>query len=393
MIAMSVRAQRNDRPPAHDSQWLEFPDPVETSPASVWAADYDGEPPIQSSRGADEQPQQLTADTGDQPGAGEVRPRTRLLDESQVLPNEASFATVKLHQEVGLTPVTKREQLTTTTVEESVVNRSYSRPRTLDVSHVLPGEVSFATVMLNQETARTYSPVRELFAKSGLNWSRLTVEALLLVSVLAVVTMVAFQVAKEGAFSSNRSLSNSADTSRPQAEATVIQPELPTPGLTESAAVSNEPTQQDDQAASTPENAERLEGAVELAPDNSSESLNSEGSRIAASHETRLKRRKNSQPEGKSKTRNSVPVVESNKPGLATQQPRPTANDSEAGNRSTPTERSTVNSPRPQTVEARRESSSVTTNATSVPPKAVTPSAPVTGGGQRPRTVTRKSDP
>lgn len=59
-------------------------------------------------------------------------PRTLVLDESAVLRNEASFATVALRQEIP-------------------------RPRVLDESAVLPGEASFATVRLYQKPTRPYS--------------------------------------------------------------------------------------------------------------------------------------------------------------------------------------------------------------------------------------------
>lgn len=391
---MSALEQRSDQRPANDSEWLEFPGRLEISPESVWAPDYDEEISLQSKRVAAKRLEQVTARTIDEPSVGEARPQARMLDESQVLASEASFATVTLNQPLEPTAVNGRAQVTASRGEE-FVNPAGPRTRILDESQVLPGEASFATMVLNAPiAARTYSPLAEFFAKSDLAWRRLAVAALLLVSFSAAIAMVALRIARQGVFSSHRTISTSADTSRPKAEPTAAQTESPTSKSVVSAAVSNRQTEVKEPKASAPQNAAKLEAAVETARDKSRVSLNSERSLKAGSDEIKLKTpRKTSQQEAKSGTRNSVSAGESSKRGPTTQQRRASVKESKVSRRAAHTERVNVNNPRAQTVGASRESSSLSTSAAAGRPKDASTSAPVTGGGQRPRTVLPKVNP
>lgn len=63
-----------------------------------------------------------------------------------------------------------------------------NRPRILDDSYILPGEASFATVMLNQNAPHRYSPVSEFLIKFGSN-ARLIVVTLLVVIGSTVATL------------------------------------------------------------------------------------------------------------------------------------------------------------------------------------------------------------
>jgi hypothetical protein len=88
--------------------------------------------------------------------------RPRLLDETSVLPSEASYATVRLNQEIK------------------------PRSRVLDESTVLPHEASFATVPLYQATTRSYSPGKEFVNKVTLGLQR-SLPVILLAAVCGAV--------------------------------------------------------------------------------------------------------------------------------------------------------------------------------------------------------------
>jgi hypothetical protein len=388
MILMSAQAPGNEQPTANDSEWLEFPDRFEVSAASVWALDYEEEITIQSKLVAATPEQQETANTGGEPIDDEARPRARTLDESRLLPSEASFATVKLYQQYEAPGVNRYEQPATGPIDVTTENRDNSRTRRLDISHVLPGEVSYATVRL-QIGNRPHSPIREFFAASNLDWRKLVVEALLLISVSSAIAIVALKLVKPNVFSPNGTESNSAVISQPQPEPTLIPTELGTSDAEAAAAESNDILLSND-TPSTPENAARVEAAVEVVPEKSNVALNSEESKKPAADEIKSQlSTKTPQQEGKSRTRNPVSTVEGSKPALTTQQLPPSAKKVEAGPL---TERIGVSN-RPGQIVAARVQSSSSTNAISAQPKAAPTSAPVTGGGQRPRTVTPKTTP
>jgi hypothetical protein len=88
--------------------------------------------------------------------------RPRVLDETSVLPNEASYATVALNQEAK------------------------KRSRVLDESTVLPHEASFATVDLYRPSSRAYSPGKEFVSRTTHALQR-SLPVMLLVAVCAGV--------------------------------------------------------------------------------------------------------------------------------------------------------------------------------------------------------------
>src|SRR5437016_9127504 len=166
---MSARASRSDQPPAKQFEWLEFSDQVEISAESVWVPDYEEEITLQSKRVVNKTLEQSTGGRVGESSQTEASPRAPIIDELQVLAGEASFATVVLNQQIEPTTVKRRKPLTAGNVERSSVNKAHPRARILDESEALPAEASFATVRLNQRvTAHTYSPMTEFFTKSNL---------------------------------------------------------------------------------------------------------------------------------------------------------------------------------------------------------------------------------
>ncbi|MGH9970598.1 MAG: hypothetical protein ACREBG_22805 [Pyrinomonadaceae bacterium] len=389
---MSALAPRSHQTPVNDSEWIEFPDRVEISPASVWALDDEDETTVQTARAATKRLKQVAPGTVKE-SVHEASPRVRILDESQVLPSEASFATIKMNQELESSVLDAHARLTASTFEEATANSANSRKRILDESDALPGEASFATVMLNEQSPdRAYSPLKEFFAKSNLNWRSLTVVTLLLVSIFAGITIFVWKIAEQSVLSSHQTENNAAETPRSQTEPTATHAELPTSKPPVPAAVSNRQTQVNEPMASAAPNVAKREAAVEVAPNKSPVASNSERSQKAASKEIKLTiPGKAPRPEAKSATRNSAAAGESGKRGLTTQQRRSNAKESEGSKRAARTESVGVNKPRPQTVEASRESSSISTDAPAERPKPASTSHTVTGGAQRPRTVTPKN--
>ena len=118
--------------------------------------------------------------------------QVRILDESQVLPGEASFATVSLNQpfeESVLKPHNSWEPIATSSVDDCRDRRSAPRVQLLDESQVLSGEASFATVMLGQRPT-AHSPITEFLVKTKLSLKQVVLAMLALVSVLALAVIV-----------------------------------------------------------------------------------------------------------------------------------------------------------------------------------------------------------
>jgi hypothetical protein len=115
----------------------------------------------------------------------------RVLDESTILPSEASYATVRLAE-----PVKSPRVLDESTIlpsEASYATVALNKPekprsRVLDESAVLPNEASFATVPLYQTLGASYSPGSEFVHKvaSGV---RRSFPIVLLVAVCAAVVV------------------------------------------------------------------------------------------------------------------------------------------------------------------------------------------------------------
>ena len=195
---MSALAPRNSYRIADEQEWLESSDNGDPSPASVWAPDYEAEDEttLQGKR-VDAQYIDLMSPNMEKEGLVVDTPRqVRMLDESQVLPGEASFATVSLNQpfeESALKPENSWEPISTGSVDDYREHRSASRVQSLDESQVLAGEASFATVMLSERTkAQRYSPITEFLVKTKLSLIQLLLAMLALVSVLALAMIVLF---------------------------------------------------------------------------------------------------------------------------------------------------------------------------------------------------------
>jgi len=193
---MSALAPRNSYRIADEQEWLESSDNVDLSPASVWAPDYEeeGETTLQGKR-VDAQYIDLMSPNMEKERLVVDTPRQiRILDESQVLPGEASFATVSLNQpfeESVLNPQNSWEPISTSSVDDYRERRSAPRVQLLDESQVLAGEASFATVMLGERTkAHRHSPITEFLVKTKLSLKQLVLAMLALVSIPAVAVIV-----------------------------------------------------------------------------------------------------------------------------------------------------------------------------------------------------------
>ena len=193
---MSAQASRNSYRIADEQEWLQSSDIVDVSPASVWAPDYEeeDETTLQGTR-VDAQYIDLMSPNMEKEGLVVDTPRqVRILDESQVLPGEASFATVSLNQpleESVLKPQNSWEPISTSSVDDYLERRSASRVQLLDESQVLAGEASFATVMLGERTnTQRYSPITEFLVKTKLSLKQLVLAMLALVSVFALAVFV-----------------------------------------------------------------------------------------------------------------------------------------------------------------------------------------------------------
>ncbi len=296
---MSSLVHRSDEV-VTEVEWLEFSDRLDISPASVWVLEYDEEVTRPGKRVVREEVEQLKADgiddsspnyteRSDACSGSKATARPRILDESTVLPSEASFATVRLNQPIESIAVSERVSATHS-VEELSANSPSRRPRILDDSTILPSEASFDTVRLNQPiesiaveerapairavedlsvkpdysrrhildesevlpseasfatlasnertTAGSYSPLSEFFAKSDMNWQKLKLAVLLLasifVSTFAVVTLVVMKVDENDLVRSNSMANTPLEISQPPQS-------QPQPGGTELASPPSKP--------------------------------------------------------------------------------------------------------------------------------------------------------
>jgi hypothetical protein len=286
-----------------------------------------------------------------------------------------------LNQPVELTTVKRRKQVTASSVEGATVNKAGSRVRILDESTVLPAEASFATVMLNQRTnARNYSPLAEFFVKSNLNWRRLNL-AMLLLSISAVIMLIILMITQQGLFSSHRPVNTSAK-SLPRPTETTAQVELTTSGSSESATIFDAQKEKSTPVASIP--VAKPEGAIE-AQKKFSKSANSELSQRVAADDAKLNiARKVLRQEAKSVASKAASASESSNRGPSA--PQRHASMKEISKSATSPEKVHVDHPRSEILGSREASSSSTDEVGRS--KAESKSAPATGGGQRPRRVT-----
>ncbi len=180
-----------------EPQWLESSEDVDLSPAAVWAPDYYEENEITlPGRRVDVQYIDLTSPKLESEGIVIDGPRqVRTLHESQVLPGEASFATVILNQPLDenvLKPPHSREPIPSSAVGDYREDRPASRVRLLNESQVLDGEASFATILDGGTKVHRHSPLTEFFVKTKLTLAQLVLasSALVLVLALAVIVLV-----------------------------------------------------------------------------------------------------------------------------------------------------------------------------------------------------------
>lgn len=195
---MSALAPGNNYQSFDEQEWLESSDKVDLSPAAVWAPDYNEEDETTlPGRRVDVPYIDLTSVNIESEGLVVDVPRqVRILDESQVLPGEASFATVVLNkplEENVLKPQHFSEPIPNSTVADYREDRSASPVRLLDESQVLDGEASLATRMLYEcSRAHPHSPLTEFFVKTKLTLTQLLLatSGLVLVLALAVIVLV-----------------------------------------------------------------------------------------------------------------------------------------------------------------------------------------------------------
>ena len=189
---MSALAPRNSYRLADEQEWLGSSDNFGVSPASVWAPDFDeeDETTLQGKRVDVRYTGLMAPDLDEEETLVADTPRqVRILDESQVLPGEASFATVSLNQcfkESVPKPQASWEPISTSNVDDHREHASASRVRLLDESQVLDGEASFATVMSGKRT-EAHSPITEFLVKTRLSVKQLVLAILAVVLVLALV--------------------------------------------------------------------------------------------------------------------------------------------------------------------------------------------------------------
>ena len=152
----------------------------------------------------------------------EIPRRPLVLDESAVLPSEASYATVPMHRDVVSQPRVLDETAVLPSEASYATVPMYrdvvSRPRVLDETAVLPGEASFATVRLYQKPARSrYSANR--FTPSLVDRAKQLLPALLVVVICsaAIIFRMAFKTTNDIVQSSSEVI--------PATEPLVLQPE------------------------------------------------------------------------------------------------------------------------------------------------------------------------
>lgn len=371
---MSALAPRNSYRIAEEQEWLEFSDNFELSPASVWAADYDEEDETTlPGRRVDAQYIDLMSPNIEKDGVVDTPRQVRILDESQVLPGEASFATVSLNQpfeESVPKPQNSWKPISTSSVDDHRERRSASRVQLLDESQVQAGEASFATVMLGERTkAQRHSPISEFLVKTKLSLKQLVLATLAVVSVLALAVIVLLSMTSSEVVTVSSAPPPTAVETASHAVPTSTESHesVLTSNLQGEVSGSSSPTQ----AVSTVEETQGV-GEAKLIERPSSDDLRKAPSSDAKSGAVRqeiLREPKERVVETKkelaSVARKAVKdqaVVKMPHSAIRSEQTRP--------------EPATRQSEVPVTVE---------------PVETKTP--PITGGGERPRTVTRKPNP
>jgi hypothetical protein len=188
---MSSLAPRNSYRNGDELEWVESSDVVDYLPASVWSPDIE-EDEITLRSKLVTQYNELMSPSIEREALVETPRQVRILDESQVLSDEASSAAASLNEpsaESVLEPQhSSREPIATSKVDD----REHPSPalvRLLDESHVLPDEASFATVLSDQR-AKAHSPLSEFLAKTKLSLKQLVLATLALFSVMTLAALV-----------------------------------------------------------------------------------------------------------------------------------------------------------------------------------------------------------
>jgi hypothetical protein len=287
--------------------------------------------------------------------------RPLVLDESAVLPSEASYATVPMHRDVVSQPRVLDETAVLPSEASYATVPMYrdvvSRPRVLDDTAVLPGEASFATVRLYQKPARSrYSANR--FTPSFVDRAKQLLPALLVVAVCsaAIIFRMAFKTTNDIVQSSSEVI--------PATEPLALQPEKalpePQPEITSNpsgdvtlSSSPKEPTSAPP-AADTP-----IEHRVAVTPKTAEKTV----PRVRSERETRPNKNERS---------------ESKESGIATRKASiPRSNEDDVPIQSTSSVR---------TEPAANSANDATKTETQSQPA-------VTGGGDRPRRVNPQADP
>src|SRR6185436_10152203 len=128
---MSAQASRKNYRIDDEQQWLASPDIDDVSPASVWAPDYEEEDETTlPGKRANAQYVELMSPNIEKEDLVVDTPRqVRILDESQVLPGEASFANVSLNQPLEdsvLKPQDSSEPISNSRVDDNRERNSTS---------------------------------------------------------------------------------------------------------------------------------------------------------------------------------------------------------------------------------------------------------------------------
>jgi hypothetical protein len=297
--------------------------------------------------------------------------QVRILDESQVLPGEASFATVSLNQpleESVLKPQDSWEPISTSSVDDYREHSSASRVQLLDESQVLAGEASFATVMSSEWTnAPRHSPITEFLVKTKLSLKQLVLAVLALVSVLALAVIVLLNTTSSGVVTVSSApppnpvatASQSVSTSITESRESVL-----TRNSQGEVSGSASPTQ----AVAPVEETKRVADAklIERPSSDDSRKASSSDAKSSAVSQEILREPKERVTETRKQSapvaRKAVKAVVETQNASVRSEPRETR-----------PEPATRQSDLPITVE-----------------KVETKTPPITGGGERPRTVTRK---
>ena len=373
---MSAPAPRNSYRIADEQEWLQSSDIVDVSPASVWAPDYEeeDETTLQGKR-VDAQYIDLMSPNAEMEDLVDTPRQVRILDESQVLPGEASFATVSLNQpfaESAFKPENSWEPISPSSVDDYLEHRSASRVQLLDESQVLAGEASFATVLGERTNAPHYSPITEFLVKTKLSLKQLVLAVLALVSFLALAVIVLLSMTSSEVVTVSSAPPPAHVETTSQSVSTSITESPESVSIRNSqgeVSGSASPTQ----GATTVEETQRVAGAklIECPSSDDSRKATSSDAKSSAVRQEILREPKERVIETK---KQSAPVAKKTvKEQAAVKTPNASVRSEP---RETRPEPATRQSEVPVTVE-----------------KVETKTPPITGGGERPRTVTRKPSP